>query len=87
MDVTFIAAQDCSRTEAVNNALRHERATLAKQDLYWRQVSFTLTLPVPFGQELQALSGMLPKVKRSSDAEALLEPIMRAVSKARKMLA
>jgi DNA-directed RNA polymerase specialized sigma24 family protein len=86
MDATVIAAQDGIRTEAVNNALRHVRAALAEQDLYWRQVSFTLTLPVPLGQELQALSDMLPKIKRRADAEALLEPIMRAVNKARKTL-
>lgn len=86
MDATAIAAQDGIRIEAVNNALRHVRAALAEQDLFWRQVSFTLTLPVPLGQSLQALSDMLPKIKRKADADALLEPIMRAVSKARKTL-
>lgn len=86
MDATAIAAQDGIRIEAVNNALRHVRAALADQDLFWRQVSFTLTLPVPLGQSLQALSDRLPKIKRKADADALLEPIMRAVSKARKAL-
>jgi DNA-directed RNA polymerase specialized sigma24 family protein len=86
MDATAIAAQDGIRIEAVNNALRHVRAALAEQDLFWRQVSFTLTLPVPLGQSLQALSDMLPKIKRKADADALLQPIMRAVSKARKTL-
>ena len=86
MEATAIAAQDGIRIEAVNNALRHVRAALAEQDLFWRQVSFTLTLPIPLGQALQALSDMLPKIKRRADADALLEPIMRAVSKARKTL-
>ena len=86
MDATAIAAQDGIRIEAVSNALRHVRAALAEHDLFWRQVSFTLTLPVPLGQALQALSDMLPKIKHKADADALLEPIMRAVSKARKKL-
>jgi DNA-directed RNA polymerase specialized sigma24 family protein len=86
MDATAIAAQDGIRIEAVNNALRHVRAALAEQDVYWRQASFMLTLPIPLGQELQALSNLLPHMKRRADADALLDPIMRAVSKARKTL-
>jgi DNA-directed RNA polymerase specialized sigma24 family protein len=86
MEVTAIAAQDGIRIEAVSNALRHVRSALAEQDLFWRQVSFTLTLPIPLGQALQALSDRLPKIKRRADADALLEPIMRAVHKARKTL-
>lgn len=86
MDATAIAAQDGIRIEAVNNALRHVRAALAEQDLYWRQAGFTVTLPIPLGQALQALSDRLPKIKRRADADALLEPIMRAVNKARKTL-
>lgn len=81
-NATNIAAKEGIRVETVNNAIRHVRAALAEQDVNWRQASFTLSLPIPLGKELQALSDNLPKVKSKADAEALLEPIMRQVSKA-----
>lgn len=81
-DATSIAAQEGIRIETVNNAIRHVRAALAEQDINWRQASFTLSLPIPLGRELQTLSENLPKVKSKTDAEALLEPIMRQISKA-----
>jgi DNA-directed RNA polymerase specialized sigma24 family protein len=86
MAAADIAAQDGVRVEGVNSALRHVRAALSEADLHWRQASFTLTMPLLLGQELQTLSSALPQIKSRADAEMLLEPIMRAVAKARKSL-
>jgi DNA-directed RNA polymerase specialized sigma24 family protein len=81
-DATSIAAREGIRIEGVNNAIRHVRAALAEQDIHWRQASFTLTLPITLGKELQVLSDNLPKLRSKADAEALLEPIMRQINKA-----
>lgn len=86
LSAKVIAAQDGIGQEAVINALRYVGAALAAQDIYWRQASFTVTLPVPLGKALQELSDRLHSIKRREDADALLEPIMRAVAKARKTL-
>jgi transposase len=80
--ITSIAAQDGVRVEGVKASIRHVMNALDEQDIAWRHASFTLTLPKSLGKELQALSDNLLKVKSKADAEALLEPIMRQISKA-----
>lgn len=79
---TNIAAQDGVRMEGVKASIRHVMAALDEQNIAWRQASFTLTLPTSLGKELQVLSDNLLRVKSKADAEALLEPIMRQISKA-----
>jgi DNA-directed RNA polymerase specialized sigma24 family protein len=82
--LTEIAEQDGIRVESVANAARRVREVLEEQASPWQYVGVNLTLPVLLAQELQALSEQLGRIKRRSDADAALEPVLAAVIRARK---
>jgi DNA-directed RNA polymerase specialized sigma24 family protein len=79
-----IAEQEGIRVEAVANAARRVREVLEEQASPWQYVGVNLTLPVILAQELQILSEQLGRLKRRSDADAALSPVLAAVIRARK---
>lgn len=77
-----VAARDGVRVENVLKTLQHVRAALTGDNLNWREASFTLSLPISLGMQLQVLSDNLSKLKSKKGVPALIEPILRQVTKA-----
>jgi predicted DNA-binding protein YlxM (UPF0122 family) len=70
----------------VGNKVRAIRAKLNEQASPLAYVQVTLSLPMALGQELQSLAGELGERASREVAEATLQPVLRAISAARKKL-
>lgn len=70
----------------VGNKVRAIRAKLVEQASPVTYVQVTISLPMALGQELQALAAELGARASREEAEAALQPVLRAVATARKKL-
>jgi hypothetical protein len=70
----------------VGNKVRAVRAKLNEQASPLTYVQVTLSLPMALGQELQGLAGELGARASRDLAEATLQPVLLAVTAARKKL-
>lgn len=70
----------------VGNKVRAVRAKLAEQASPLQYVQVTLSLPIALGQELQALANEVGARGSRELAEATLQPVLKAVTAARKKL-
>lgn len=73
--------------EQVANSVRSVRAKLAEQASPMQYVQVTLSLPIALSQELQALANEVGERGSRELAEATMQPVLRAVERARKKLA
>jgi hypothetical protein len=70
----------------VGNKVRAVRAKLVEQASPLQYVQVTLSLPISLGQELQALANEIGAHGSRDLAEATLQPVLKAVTAARKKL-
>lgn len=70
----------------VGNKVRAVRAKLSEQASPLQYVQVTLSLPIALGQELQGLANDVGARGSRVVAEEVLQPVLRAVSTARKKL-